>query len=180
MHIENPLKKYLSPKILKTNLSRVKYVDDIIRSLIKSRYSNLDEYKEKILTGTKLPSYVKSLLSENSFWTSAFLANQKQQQQQQQQQMQQIMQLQQQIDMLNDFNSSNKSSSASSPTSSVVNAKAEAMSRQAMPADLLNNRSNSSIAKGNNENVMSEENKYNSLFQTCKFKMVLFNLGACL
>lgn len=173
MHIENPLKKYLSPKILKTNLSRVKYVDEIIRSLIKSRYSNLDEYKEKILTGVKLPSYVKSLLSENSFWTSAFLANQKQQQQQQQQQMQQIMQLQQQIDMLNDFNSSNKSSSASSPTSSVVNAKAEAMSRQAMAADLLN-RSNSSIVKSNNENVMSEENKYNSLFQTRKFKMLFF------
>jgi hypothetical protein len=39
-------------------------------SLINSRYSNLYEYKDKIITGTQLPSYVRSLLNENQFWSS--------------------------------------------------------------------------------------------------------------
>lgn len=69
-YIDNPLKKFnICPKILKTNLSRIKLVDKIVISLIKSRYSNMSEYKQKILTCTQLPSYVKSLLIENNFWS---------------------------------------------------------------------------------------------------------------
>ena len=43
-------------------------MDDMIVSLIKSRYTNLDEYKDKILKGTKLPTYIQTLLKENNFW----------------------------------------------------------------------------------------------------------------
>ena len=43
-------------------------MDDMIVSLIKSRYTNLDEYKDKILKGTKLPTFIQTLLKENNFW----------------------------------------------------------------------------------------------------------------
>lgn len=46
-------------------------MDDMICALIKSRYTNLDEYKEKIIRGNGLPSYIKSLLKENNFWPVA-------------------------------------------------------------------------------------------------------------
>lgn len=67
-YIENPLGKYLKAKILKANESRIEKVDEIVFSLIKSRYSNLDEYKDKIIKGHKLPSYVRNLLTDNGFW----------------------------------------------------------------------------------------------------------------
>jgi cytoplasmic polyadenylation element-binding protein len=69
-YIENPLKGLaICPKILKTNLSRIKLVDDIVKSLVKSRYSDLNEYKQKLIGNMSLPTYVRSLLNENHFWS---------------------------------------------------------------------------------------------------------------
>jgi hypothetical protein len=60
----------MEPKLLKSNIHLIKKVDDMVISLIKSRYTNLDEYKEKILNGINLPSYIKTLLKENNFYNS--------------------------------------------------------------------------------------------------------------
>jgi hypothetical protein len=60
----------MEPKLLKSNIHLIKKVDDMVISLIKSRYTNLDEYKEKILNGIKLPSYIKTLLKENNFYNN--------------------------------------------------------------------------------------------------------------
>jgi hypothetical protein len=44
-------------------------VDDIVKSLVKSRYSDLNEYKQKLIGNMSLPTYVRSLLNENHFWS---------------------------------------------------------------------------------------------------------------
>jgi hypothetical protein len=67
--IENPLKSSIAPKILKVNLSRVKSVDGILVSLVRTRYTNLNEYKLKIKEGIDLPSYIRTLLDENNYWS---------------------------------------------------------------------------------------------------------------
>ena len=46
----------------------IKKVDDMIISLVKTRYTNVEDYKEKILRGNGLPSYISKLLKENNFW----------------------------------------------------------------------------------------------------------------
>jgi hypothetical protein len=50
--------------------------------LIKSRYTNLREYKENILSGHNLPTYVYTILNENGFWDGTEHHQQQQQQQQ--------------------------------------------------------------------------------------------------
>ncbi len=37
--------------------------------MVKSRYSDLNEYKQKLISNISLPSYVRSLLNENQFWS---------------------------------------------------------------------------------------------------------------
>ena len=59
----------MQAKLLKPNVHLIQKMDDMICSLIKSRYTNLDEYKDKIVKGVNLPSYIKSLLKENNFWS---------------------------------------------------------------------------------------------------------------
>ncbi len=44
-------------------------MDDIVKSLVKSRYSDLNEYKQKLIGNMSLPTYVRSLLNENHFWS---------------------------------------------------------------------------------------------------------------
>ena len=69
-HIDNPLKNSIAPKILKVNISRIKSLDDILVSLVRTRYTNLNEYKLKIREGIDLPSYIRTLLNENNYWTN--------------------------------------------------------------------------------------------------------------
>lgn len=66
-YIDNPLKKYLNVKILAANLIHVQELDNMILKLIHTRYNDLNEYKQKILTRSNLPSYVESLIYENDF-----------------------------------------------------------------------------------------------------------------
>ena len=68
--MENPLKEFIQVKVLKSNVNLIKRVDDTIISLIKSRYSNIDDYKQKIMQGQGLPSYIRSLLKENNYWNN--------------------------------------------------------------------------------------------------------------
>jgi cytoplasmic polyadenylation element-binding protein len=65
-YIDNPLKDVITVKVLKTNLNVIKKLDDIIVSLIKSRYTNIAEYKEKIENRICLPSYIRSLLKDGA------------------------------------------------------------------------------------------------------------------
>lgn len=67
-YIENTLGIILVPKLLKSNIHLIKKVDDMIISLVKTRYTNVEDYKEKILRGNGLPSYISKLLKENNFW----------------------------------------------------------------------------------------------------------------
>jgi cytoplasmic polyadenylation element-binding protein len=64
-YLDSPLKSCV--KILKVNLSRIKSVDDILIALVRSRYTNLNEYKSKIRSGLDLPSYIRTLLSESNY-----------------------------------------------------------------------------------------------------------------
>lgn len=66
-YIDNPLKDVIHVQILKTNINIIKRVDDILISLMKSRYTNIDEYKQKIQRGIGLPSYIRTLLKENNY-----------------------------------------------------------------------------------------------------------------
>lgn len=69
--MDDQIRKFIKPKILAANLPLVKELDTMIVRLIKSRYSNLREYKQKILTGQDLPSYVRGLLYDApGFWTN--------------------------------------------------------------------------------------------------------------
>ncbi len=54
--------------MLKSNLNLIKLVDDTIKSLIKSRYPSINEYKQKIKQGINLPSYIRSVLKENNYF----------------------------------------------------------------------------------------------------------------
>jgi hypothetical protein len=65
--IDNPLKDFIKIKILKSNLNLIKRVDDTITSLINSRYPNINEYKQQIQRGLSLPSYIRTILKENSY-----------------------------------------------------------------------------------------------------------------
>ena len=64
-YVANPLKKKVDVKVLSSNLGVIKQIDKIMHSLIMSRYSNLNEYKEKIAKRQGLPSFIRSLLAEN-------------------------------------------------------------------------------------------------------------------
>jgi hypothetical protein len=68
-YIDNPLRDLLCAQILRSNVDRVKNVDDMIRSLIRTRYTNLGEYKLKIIYSSNLPTYIKYILSDNGFWS---------------------------------------------------------------------------------------------------------------
>jgi hypothetical protein len=68
-YIDNPLKEMLCAQILRSNVDRIKNVDDMIRSLIRTRYTNLGEYKLKIIYSSNLPTYIKYILSDNGFWS---------------------------------------------------------------------------------------------------------------
>lgn len=92
------MKQYICVRILKSNISRIKFVDDMIRSLIKTRYTNLIEYNQKIITCTELPSYIHLVLNENDFYENNEQTQQNQQKiQQQQQQRQCHLQIQQRL-----------------------------------------------------------------------------------
>lgn len=65
-YVDDPLKNIIRVQILKTNINLIKRVDEIIISLVKSRYPGIDEYKENISRGINLPSYIRSLLKENN------------------------------------------------------------------------------------------------------------------
>ena len=41
----------------------------MIVAIIRTRYTNVEEYKEKILQGNGLPTYISNLLKENNFWS---------------------------------------------------------------------------------------------------------------
>ena len=69
-YMENPLKEFIQVQVLKSNVNLIKRVDDTIISLVKSRYSNIDDYKQKIMQGQGLPSYIRSLLKENNYWNN--------------------------------------------------------------------------------------------------------------
>jgi len=60
---------FLAPKLLTSNIHLIKKVDEMIISLIKTRYTNVEEYKEKIIGGNGLPTYISNLLKENNFWS---------------------------------------------------------------------------------------------------------------
>lgn len=47
----------------------MKSIDDILVSLVRTRYTNLNEYKLKIKEGIDLPSYIRTLLDENNYWS---------------------------------------------------------------------------------------------------------------
>jgi len=46
-YIDNSLSLYIVPKLLKSNLHLVKKADDMIVAIIRTRYTNVEEYKEK-------------------------------------------------------------------------------------------------------------------------------------
>jgi hypothetical protein len=54
--------------ILKSNLIRIKQIDDLVKNLVRNRYTNLNEYKHKIHSGQDLPNYLKTLLIDNKFY----------------------------------------------------------------------------------------------------------------
>lgn len=66
--IDNPLKDVIQLKVLKSNQNIIKLVDETIKSLIKSRYPSIDEYKQNIKQGQNLPSYIRTLLKENNYF----------------------------------------------------------------------------------------------------------------
>ena len=45
-------------------------MDDILISLVRTRYTNLSEYKLKIRNDTDLPSYIRTLLVECNYWSN--------------------------------------------------------------------------------------------------------------
>jgi hypothetical protein len=69
-YVDNSLRQFTCPSILKLNLSRVKHIDEIVRTLIKNRYTNLHEYKSKIQSCTNLPSYLQTLLIDNNYYAA--------------------------------------------------------------------------------------------------------------
>ncbi len=74
--------------MLKSNIDVVLKVDEQIRSLISTRYTNINEYKFRIINCVNLPSYIKTVLTENNFWNESnktFLMGLAKYQQQQQQ-----------------------------------------------------------------------------------------------
>jgi hypothetical protein len=66
--MDNPLRQFTRVCILKSNLSRIKHMDEIVRTLIKTRYTNLEEYKSKIQSCSNLPSYLQTLLFERNYY----------------------------------------------------------------------------------------------------------------
>lgn len=66
--IDNPLKDVIQLRVLKSNANIIKLLDETIKSLIKSRYPSIDEYKQKIKQGQNLPTYIRSLLTENNYF----------------------------------------------------------------------------------------------------------------
>ena len=154
-YLDNPLKNSLPPKILKANIPRIKCVDDIIVSLIRSRYTNLNEYKQKIRSGTELPSYIRSLLNENNYWQNLS----KQQSQQQQQHQQQIAQSHQQSNARQADLNTTCSSTGTNDSSSECS-----VSSIQNTFNFSKNRINSLL----NDNVFTDE-KYNNLLQSSKF-----------
>lgn len=66
--IDNPLKDIIQLKVLKSNQNIIKLIDETIKSLIKSRYPSIDEYKQNIKQGQNLPSYIRTLLKENNYF----------------------------------------------------------------------------------------------------------------
>jgi hypothetical protein len=67
----------MCPKVLEANLNCIKLVDETIKSLIKSRYTNLNEHKQKLISGVGLPTYIHTLLTEQGFWSSNSSSNDK-------------------------------------------------------------------------------------------------------
>ncbi len=64
------MKKYFNAKILAANLVHVQELDNMIVKLIRTRYNDLNEYKQKILTQSNLPSYVENLIYESGDFLS--------------------------------------------------------------------------------------------------------------
>lgn len=63
-YIDNPLRNNMQVKILSGNLKLVKQLDEMICSLVRTRYIDLNEYKQKILTKNQLPTHVEKLIYE--------------------------------------------------------------------------------------------------------------------
>ena len=120
-YVKNPLQSKLNLPLLRSNLEIVKNVDITIRNLVKTRYTNLNNYKEKIMSAIELPTYIRTLLTDYGFYTAEQL--QKQNKLQQEQQAKLIKSYNPSSNLIDLILQGNSSSCSSTTTSSPFNNK---------------------------------------------------------
>jgi hypothetical protein len=124
---------------------------------VRTRYTNLNEYKLKIREGIDLPSYIRTLLNENNYWTNLIKQEAK---------------LNEDVNIKH-YNNKNNSSMVSlsihNESSSESNASSMQNSFEQPKVDVNSFNQSKQFLNENAFQTLTDE-KYTSFIQSCKFK----------